>query len=148
MNNYFFCILILNLYDMIQHFTIKKFRSTKSKEHNKKADARKMYMYGSICLWSLLLVVFCLNCRMCYVHWICADSGSKLQYPWVMCLCVCLSVPSQKTRFLVDWRLLVKECIASIGIPLDFFRFLIFDLFSVLNFCLGISALCKPAYCA
>ena len=29
----------------------------------------------------------------------------------------------QKPRFPVDWRLLVKECIANIGIPLDFFLF-------------------------
>ena len=36
-----------------------------------------------------------------------------------MCLCVCLSVSLRKPRFLVDWRLLVEECIANIGIPLD-----------------------------
>ena len=29
-----------------------------------------------------------------------------------------------ETRFLVDWRLLVEERIANIGIPLDFFSFL------------------------
>ena len=34
---------------------------------------------------------------------------------------VCLSEPSWKTCFPVDWRLLVVERIANIGIPLDFF---------------------------
>ena len=35
------------------------------------------------------------------------------------------SLPSQKTPFLVDWRLLVKKCIANIGICLDLFVFLL-----------------------
>ena len=42
---------------------------------------------------------------------------------------VCECVSSQKTRFPVDWGLLVEECIAYIGIPLDIFRFLLFQYF-------------------
>ena len=38
-----------------------------------------------------------------------------------------VSVPSQKTRFPVDWRLLVEECIANSGIPLDIFRSFLFQ---------------------
>ena len=57
-----------------------------------------------------------------------ANSGCNvLQSP-----CVC--VPAQKPRFLVVWRLLVKERIANIGIPLGlsvFCRFNIFLGFSV-----------------
>ena len=40
-----------------------------------------------------------------------------------------LSVPLRKPRFQVDWILLVKECIANIGIPLDIFKFLAFQCF-------------------
>ena len=40
-----------------------------------------------------------------------------------MCVSVCMSVPLQKHRFLVDWRLLVKEHIANIGITLASFFF-------------------------
>ena len=44
--------------------------------------------------------------------------------------CVGVFVPSQKTRFLVDCRLLVRERIANIGIPLDIFNdFLRFEIF-------------------
>ena len=38
-------------------------------------------------------------------------------------VCVWVCVPSRKPRFLVDWRLLVKERIANTGIPLDVFGF-------------------------
>ena len=40
-----------------------------------------------------------------------------------VCVCpsVCLSVTLRKPRFLVDWRLLVEEHVANIGITLDFF---------------------------
>ena len=38
-------------------------------------------------------------------------------------LYVCLCVPLRKTRFPVDWRLLVKECIANISVPLNVFGF-------------------------
>ena len=48
---------------------------------------------------------------------------------------VWLCVPSRKTWFPVDWRLLVEEHIANIGIPLDVLKYIWF---------LGI---CKPAYC-
>ena len=34
---------------------------------------------------------------------------------------MCVYVPSRKPNFPVDWRLLVKERIANIGIPLDVF---------------------------
>ena len=51
-----------------------------------------------------------------------ADSVSKLRCPPV-CL---FHMPLRKTRFLVDWRLLVKGRIAYIGIPLDVFGFLLF----------------------
>ena len=62
-------------------------------------------------------------------HW--ADSMSKLLFPWVSVF-VCAT---QKTCFLVDWRLLVKEHIANIGIPLDIFRIVIvFIIFCVLTF--------------
>ena len=44
-------------------------------------------------------------------------------------MCVCLPVPLQKTHFPVDWRLLVEEQIAYIGIPLDVFGFLLFRFF-------------------
>ena len=60
-----------------------------------------------------------------------ADSVSKLRCPSV----VCLSVPSQKTCFPVDWRILVKERIANIGILIEivflcrFDDFLCFDIF-------------------
>ena len=46
-------------------------------------------------------------------------------------------VPSRKTRFPVDWRLLVKYCIANIGIPLDIYFFS--DFFYVCNFFLLVS---------
>ena len=39
---------------------------------------------------------------------------------WADSVSVChVSVPSRKTRFRLDWRLLVKESIPYIGIPLD-----------------------------
>ena len=38
-----------------------------------------------------------------------------------------LSVPSRKTCFPVNWRLLVKEYITNIGIPLDILSFCRFD---------------------
>ena len=44
-------------------------------------------------------------------------------------LCVCVSVPSQKTRFSVDWRLLVIECSPYIGIPLKKIRFFALSMF-------------------
>ena len=48
---------------------------------------------------------------------------------------VCVFMPSRKTRFMVDWRLLVKERIANIGLPLEIFRCLPFLMhFSVLIF--------------
>ena len=58
---------------------------------------------------------------------------------------VCVFVPLRKTNIPVDWRLLVKEFIANIGLPLDFFRLLL--LWNCLNFfrvfcSLGISLLC------
>ena len=59
-----------------------------------------------------------------------ADLVSNSQCPSVMCqlcACVCVCEPSQKPTFLVDWRLLVKECIAYIGIPLDIFECLSFQ---------------------
>ena len=53
----------------------------------------------------------------------------RQQYCWVSqgdigkdtnwCTTNCLCVPSQKTCFQVDWRLLVNERIANIGIPLE-----------------------------
>ena len=58
-----------------------------------------------------------------------------------------LSVPSQKTRFPVDWRLLVEERIANIGIPLDILGFCCFkdflrlEIFWVFGF-LRTSVLC------
>ena len=36
-------------------------------------------------------------------------------------------VPLQKPRFSVNWRLLIEECIANIGIPLDFLCFCHFN---------------------
>ena len=54
-----------------------------------------------------------------------AISVSKL---WcVHQLFLCLSVPSGKTHFLVDWRFLVKDCIANIGIPVDLLEYLLFQ---------------------
>ena len=40
----------------------------------------------------------------------------------VYCVYKCLCVPLKKTRFPVDWRLLVSERVANIGIPLDIFH--------------------------
>ena len=40
---------------------------------------------------------------------------------------VCVFAPSRKTSFTVDWRLLVEERIANIGIPLDISGFYRFD---------------------
>ena len=37
-------------------------------------------------------------------------------------MCVCMSVLSGKTRFPIDWRLLVEEHNANIGITLDVFE--------------------------
>ena len=60
-------------------------------------------------------------------------SVSKSQCPWVVCLCVCAII---ENLLLVYWRLLVKEHIANMCIPLDIFgilyfqRFLAFDIFS------------------
>ena len=42
-------------------------------------------------------------------------------------MCVC--VPSRKICFPMDWRLLVEEHIANIGIPLDHFGFLVLRIF-------------------
>ena len=57
-------------------------------------------------------------------------SGSVIESP---CLFVCLFEPSQNTHFRVSWRLLVKGCIANIGlwshVFLDDF-FVVFQLFS------------------
>ena len=63
---------------------------------------------------------------------------------------VCLCVPSRNTRIPVDWRLLVKEHIANIGIPLEFFWvFVVLMVFVVvLNFFCGYLQtilLCKGA---
>ena len=38
----------------------------------------------------------------------------------------CVSVPLRKARFLVDWRLLVQECITYVGTPVERFRFFLF----------------------
>ena len=46
-----------------------------------------------------------------------ADLVSKSQCQSVLYVCE----PSRKTRFPLDWRLLVKEHITNIGIPLDIF---------------------------
>ena len=40
-------------------------------------------------------------------------------------LSVCVCVQSRKPRFPVDWRLMDKEDIANIGIPLDILGFLL-----------------------
>ena len=58
-----------------------------------------------------------------------------------MCVSVCLSVPLRKPRFPVDWRLLVKESIANICIPLEIFGFLQFD-FCLVLWSLQTSLLC------
>ena len=42
---------------------------------------------------------------------------------YLQCMSVCLSVPLRKTHFPVDWRLLVKERIAYIGMPKHNFSF-------------------------
>ena len=39
---------------------------------------------------------------------------------------MCVSLPSQKTHFPVDWRLLVEERFANIGLPPDVIGFLLF----------------------
>ena len=44
-----------------------------------------------------------------------------------------LSVPSWKPRFSVDWRLLVKEHIANISIPLDVLFFAVLLIFCILK---------------
>ena len=59
------------------------------------------------------------------------DSVCKLRCPSVVYMPVCLSVPSQKPHFPVDWRILVIEHIANIGIKY-----------------IGFLGPCKPAYCA
>ena len=46
-----------------------------------------------------------------------ADSVAKSRCPDVFRV----SVPLRKTRFPVDWRILVEERVANIGIPLDLF---------------------------
>ena len=58
-------------------------------------------------------------------HW--AYTVSKSLCLYVVCACV----PSRKPRFPEAARLLVKERIANICIPLDVFRFFLFDNFSV-----------------
>ena len=55
--------------------------------------------------------------------------------------CVCVLVPLLKICFLVDWRLLVKEHIANIGIPLDIFRFMLFLLFRFFCFNFGLQTI-------
>ena len=57
-----------------------------------------------------------------------AISVSKLQCPAVV-LCVCVSIPTRKTRLPVDYKLLVKDSIAIIGIPLDILGFCCFSNF-------------------
>ena len=49
---------------------------------------------------------------------------------------MCVFVLLRKKRFPVDWRLLVKECIANIGIPLDPWTFIFcrFDVFFAFDF--------------
>ena len=47
----------------------------------------------------------------------------------VICVSACLSWPSRKPQFSVNWRLLVANCIANNGIPLDVFRVLPFQWF-------------------
>ena len=49
----------------------------------------------------------------------------------VSCVCVCVSAPSRKTLFPVNWRLLIDECIANRGIPLNIFCFYCFNDFCV-----------------
>ena len=55
----------------------------------------------------------------------------------VRMLCVCAIA---KTRFPVDWRLLVKERIANIGTPVDVFGFLLLQYFLMFRFfaCFGV----------
>ena len=53
------------------------------------------------------------------------------------CVCACLCVPSQKNCFPVDWRHLVEERIANIGIPLDISSFCRFDDFLRFEIVLG-----------
>ena len=62
-------------------------------------------------------------------HW--ADSVLKSLCPPVVCVCLCACecVPSRKPCFPVDSRLLVEECIANTGIPLDVFGLLPFQWF-------------------
>ena len=61
------------------------------------------------------------------------------------CVCVYVCVPSRKRRFPVDWRHLVKEHIANIGI----FGLLPIQWFVGIQFVfLGFLGLCKPGYCA
>ena len=65
--------------------------------------------------------------KLCNVHW--DDSVS------VSCVCVC--VPSQKPLFPVDWRLLVEEHVANIGISQDVFGFLPFQWYFAFQFFWG-----------
>ena len=46
----------------------------------------------------------------------------------------CLSVHIWKSRFPEDWRLLVEERIANIGIPLEVWVFAVLHIFCVLKF--------------
>ena len=48
-----------------------------------------------------------------------------------------LLVPLQKTRFPVDWILVVEECIANICQPLDIFVFCCYDDFLCFEMFLG-----------
>ena len=66
--------------------------------------------HGKICFFSHSLGRFSLSVAMS-----------------VSCVCVCVSAPSRKTLFPVNWRLLVDECIANRGIPLNIFFFLLFQ---------------------
>ena len=55
----------------------------------------------------------------------------------VRLLSVCVCVPSRKPHFLVDWRLLVKERIANIGMPphISFYKYICFFFFEFLDLC-------------
>ena len=74
---------------------------------------------------------------------LCVYSVSKLQYPNNVCVCAIA-----ETCFLVDWKLLFKECIATIGIPLDIFGFLLFQwLFAFWIFLGGFGSLQTSLLC-
>ena len=131
----FFLLFLWSIDNVKKNSSWPTFNSLfQSNTYRERSDAEFFNVRGGHCAGLRKINLFCAKRLVLYAHrgriinyvsiftalavW--ADSVSKLQCPSV---CVC--VPPRFIRFPVDWRLLVEDLIANIGIPLDMFGFLL-----------------------